>query len=141
MELPISIIVVLFIALIVGVLVVTFSQQTIGQAGTDLKGVTGGFSNNNANTNSPLIEVSSISPSQVAGLIDSCYSTSYGQSLGDRNCYIIHGTSSFDLGANSQTILSDLTQANASDVNIVPGSSNTVLINWVLSSSSVEVTT
>src|SRR3989338_8155804 len=87
MEMPIAIVITLFVGIAVALLVINFSSGIINQGNVQLKQ----FSLACEKDMDFFVDISSISPSEVANLADLCYQNNLGKYEGDRLCYILHG--------------------------------------------------
>ncbi len=123
MEMPIQIFITLFVLIVVGSLVIMFSQTLIDQAGYDVKN----FKAEDNGSGLNLLEVKSLDSSQVAALVEQCNSENYGQSLNTKTCYIVRSDTAFNIARSdvvsrlsSQDILSEDFEAQG----------KTIFIEW-----------
>jgi len=87
MEMPISIMIVLFVSIAVAILVLQFTGQVIGTGTAQMQR----FTLNCEENADFFIETAVLSPTQVAELVDACYSQNLGKYKGTTICYIMHG--------------------------------------------------
>ena len=135
MEMPIQVVITLFVAITVGALLIMFSETILSAAGID---VTDLFPAKQDEAED-VIEVNTITNSQVAALITSCYEKSYGKAPGTYVCYAIHADAVYAI--NSGGIMDKLPAELKDQVDIAEGNAKTVWIRWNFNDSKVEVTT
>ena len=87
MEMPISIMIVLFVSIAVAILVLQFTGQVIGTGTAQMQR----FTLNCEENVDFFIETAILSPTQVAELVDACYNQNIGKYNGTKICYIVHG--------------------------------------------------
>lgn len=133
MEMPIEVIITLFLVIMVGSLIVMFSQTILGNAENQLPKI------DSKTGETQILEVATITNSQIALLVDECYKTRFGKVFKDETCFIVHSSSSYQIGTTED--INALT-ANKSAlwraVNTADGV-NTVLIKWIFANTGVEV--
>ena len=132
MELPISTIIVFFVAIVVAVLVIGFAGDMLSKGKADLE-------------NNPLIEkksdedivleLSSITTQQVVPLAKKCKEQSIGKELNSRNCYILHGA----LATNNEQLKAQLPEDEGYYVEVSPSAGKTVYIRYDSLKNRIEV--
>jgi hypothetical protein len=131
MELPISTIITLFVAISVGILVITFAQNLLSKTPVVVPPPT-------ECKMGDLLEVKEIDETQIAPLVRACYGCSYGKALISQACYIVHSETPKAL--NAGTIKSAVADAVAGDKVVVSGvSSQTFYVKWNAADGTVEV--
>jgi hypothetical protein len=85
MELPIAVMVVLFVSIAVALLVINFAGQLIGMGQTELRKFTIGSEKADF-----FVETYAVTGSTVATLASQCYKDNLGKYGGDKICYILH---------------------------------------------------
>lgn len=131
MELPISTMVVFFVALIVAAIVIQFSTDLFGKSAQRID------ENpliKSAGDEEVILEVSSITSGQISSLAEKCYTQSATKSLKSKTCYVMHGK----LAANSEDVKSSLTDTQKYSVDLT-NAGNTVYIKYNTISNKVEV--
>lgn len=134
MEMPIQLIMTLFVVLIVGSLVILFSQNLLFNAEQGLPTL-GNYDKTKQGTQ--ILEVDSLSNAQIAFLVDECYSTRFGKVFKDETCFIVHSVAQAsvdndDINAKVSTegILGEVDEEDV----------KTVFINWNFFNTQVDVT-
>ncbi|MDO8624877.1 MAG: hypothetical protein Q7R47_02245 [Candidatus Diapherotrites archaeon] len=87
MEMPIQIIVVLFVSIAVSLLVLNFASNTFNQGQQQLRQYTLSCEKDT----DFFVDVAQLTPGQVASLAKDCYENNLGKYEGDHLCYIVHG--------------------------------------------------
>lgn len=132
MEMPIQLIIVLFVVTIVGAMIVLFSQSIIDQSHSQLNQF------NKDDPTSDFLDVASINDFQIAALVEECYNNHSGKSLNSETCFIIHsGSDAHPSKSGISTYLSD--PEILGEVEEVV--SKTFYIYWNISEGNVEVKT
>lgn len=120
MDLPITIIVVLFVSLIVGVTLIQFARNVILDAGEKIE---------NEENLERVIELQSVNPKQIAFLAEDCLNI---RELDKELCFVIHFKNSFDAGANVGSIVNEWTNEGNDikdlDVTGLKGNVNAIFI-------------
>jgi hypothetical protein len=117
----------------VGSLIVMFSQTILGNAENQLPKI------DSKTGETQILEVSTITNSQIALLVDECFKTRFGKVFKDETCFIIHSSSPYQIGTTGD--INALTENKSALWQTVPGASsvNTVLIKWIFANTGVEV--
>lgn len=87
MEIPIRIIITLFVALIVGIGVIGFSQTVI----KDSRSKVASFNMNEVDMTERIIEVDEITSVMLAGLAETCFNDNSNKNLEDGVCFVVFG--------------------------------------------------
>jgi hypothetical protein len=136
MEMPVQLIITLFIVLVVGTLVINFSQDLIGAGKNSILGFFGG--DKKPPTGADLIDVTSVSDREVVALIKECYNKNYGVNLHSGICFTVHSNEPYNIVPENLVAL-------VGDVNVLgnveKASVKTFFINWNVDKGKVEVKT
>ncbi len=132
MEMPVQVIIILFVVTLVGAMIVLFSQSLIDQSQNQLTEFTSKEKDNK------FLEVNSITNSQIAVLVDECYQKSFGEKINNETCFIIHGKNDFTPSENQ--IKQNLKNKEALG-EVTTETTKTIYINWNSLESKVEVKT
>ncbi len=132
MEMPIQIIITLFIAIAVGSMVLMFSGSLLDLSAEE-------FIPTPVDEDKKLIEVDSSSSAQLAILINNCYQKSFNEVFMNDTCYIVHSKEPFEI--NEANILGQSVLESIKDniVVIDNGQTNSARIYWNFSIGKVEV--
>ena len=133
MEMPIEVIITLFLVLFVGALIVMFSQTIIGNAENQLPTL------DSKAGGTQIIEVSSITNSQLGLLVDECFKTRFGKVFKEETCFIVHSSSPYQIRSTSD--INGYTSDKSALWGVIGSGTmvNTVLINWDFANTGVEV--
>ncbi len=131
MEMPIAIIITLFLGITVGGLAIFFTQNMLLNAQDQIIK----FTEKGEGALGALVEVKDITEGQVASLASSCNTLSLGKALNDQVCYIIHGETPKSL--NSAEVIAKA----GVNTTVTADSSKFFLIRWKSNDNLVEVTT
>ena len=133
MEMPIEVIITLFLVIFVGALIVTFSQTIIGNAENQLPTI------DSKAGGTQILEVSTITNMQIALLVDECFKTRFGKVFKDETCFIVHSSSSYQIGVTDDINASTTDKSALWKVSNENSNVNTVLIKWIFANTGVEV--
>ncbi len=133
MEMPIEVIVTLFIVLFVGTLIVMFSQTIIGSAQNQLP------TTDAKKGETQILEVSTVTNSQIGMLVDECYKTRFGKVFKQETCFIVHSSSSYQIGSSNDINGYTTNKTALGKVTGAGNTVNTVLIIWDFANTNVEV--
>jgi hypothetical protein len=133
MEMPIELIVTLMIVLVVGALIVTFSQTILGNAENQLPKLDA-----SKTQETQILEVATITNSQIAMLVDECFKNRFGKVFKQETCFIVHSDTAYKIGSvdDINALTSDKSALGRVDVGEMV---NTVLIIWDFANTNVEV--
>ncbi len=128
MEMPINVVITLFVGLLVGGLIVFFAQNIVFSSEQQfiefLDEEENGF-----------FDLKEITESQIGFLVKSCYEKSFGESLDNELCYIVHGESPAFLDSDKVFEFSGV------EAEVSNETSKFFLIEWNAKENIVEVTT
>lgn len=96
MELPIRIIVTLFVAVVIAIAVISFAGKMISNSKNKLYSLS-----DEEVSEDKIIEVDSISSSKLSALADQCYAANSAKSIESVTCYVIFG----DINADERSIV------------------------------------
>ncbi len=133
MEMPIQVFITMFIMVVVGSLVIMFSQGLIDRGNTNIDRI-----NPSDKPEDTIFDVKVITVSQIANLVDSCYRKNFAKSLGDARCFIIHGETSVSI--KKADVLAKLPDANML-WSVDENASKTFYVDWFSRQSKVVVKT
>ena len=94
MELPISVMIVFFVAIAVALLVLSFAGQIISQGDAQLRE----FTLECTTEADFFVESYAVDTTTIVRLADVCYRNNLGSYRGDKICYILHGVNSVNAG-------------------------------------------
>jgi hypothetical protein len=129
MELPINVVVTMFVGLLVGGLIVVFAQNVIFSSQMEFDETFKDKENNS------FFDLKQITDSQIALLAKSCYDKSFGHALESQLCFIVHGESPVSLDS------AKVKEVSGVEVNVSDDTSKFFLIKWNAKENVVEVTT
>jgi hypothetical protein len=86
MEMPISIMIVLFVSVAVAILVLQFAGNIISRGAEQIQQFT-----LNRDDVQFFVEVANISPTLISNYVQQCYADNLGKYSGNTVCYIVHG--------------------------------------------------
>lgn len=129
MEMPIQVIMTLFVVLIVGSLVILFSQNLLNEADAGLPKFDKG------SVEIQILEVDSVSSNQLGFLVDECYASRFGKVFKDETCFIVHSKNTY---AISQSGIAGAVEA---PLGVVDNgvSTKTIFVNWNFIDTKVDV--
>jgi hypothetical protein len=131
MEMPISVIITLFLAVTVGSMILLFGTDLLGKAKTPL--------DNQFNADdSRIIRQSSISDRQIASLIEQCYNESFGKAIKSEVCFAVTLDNDFEIKSSS---VSPLVKIDQNRFKVNDGKTSSFSIIWDFINSKVEVKT
>jgi hypothetical protein len=110
-----------------------FSQTIIGSAQNQLP------TTDSKKGETQILEVSTVTNSQIGMLVDECYKTRFGKVFKQETCFIVHSSSPYQIGSVNDI---NANTSNRSALGTVTGASttvNTVLIIWDFANTNVEV--
>jgi hypothetical protein len=131
MEMPIQMIITLFIVIAAGGMVLLFAQTTINRADNALPQL------DKDPKGEQVLEVASTTSTQIGFLIEECYKNSFGKIFKDQTCFIVHSASPYTVSeADIKSALS-----NNSILGTVDNGSGTktVYIKWNFGKSQIDV--
>ena len=131
MEMPIAIIITLFLETVIGGMTILFTQNMLLNSQEQILKIT----EKGEDGLGTLIDVKEITESQVASLAKSCSTISLGKALNDQVCYIIHGETPKSLDPAEVMAKAGVNTTVSGD------SSKFFLIKWKSNDGLVEVTT
>jgi hypothetical protein len=132
MELPIRIMITLFVALIVAMVIIGFSNKMINDAKEKVKDIGG----DELPEEDKIIEVTSVSNSQLASLAEDCFRKSQDM-LASEICYVVLGS----IDANEADIMDRLSILTEENVDIdLSSADNAVRIKYNAISDKIEIT-
>jgi hypothetical protein len=135
MEMPVQLIITLFIVLVVGTLVINFSQDLISSGKNSILSFFGGEKKQGG---ADFIDVTSVSDREVAALIKECYNKNYGVNLHSGICFTVHSKKVYNIVPQNLAAL-------IGDTNVLgdveSASVKTFFINWNVDKGKVEVKT
>lgn len=129
MEMPIQIMVVLFIALIIGGVVITFSEDSLFNSKQNLDAI---IDNSDLSDEEKIIEVNSISTNNLVSLVNQCFKDKEN-SLENNLCFVILG----DISTSCDEIKSEIENVNF-DCSF-DGSGNSIKISYNAPLNKIEV--
>lgn len=131
MEMPIRIIITLFVTVIVALTVITFTQKTISDARMKLHGY-----NEKEVEQNRIIETKDVTGPQLAALAETCYIENSGKNLQSDICFVVLGhisTTSSEIENSVKTIKKDRININ------LAGANNAVKIKYNALNDVVEI--
>ncbi|MBN2517749.1 MAG: hypothetical protein JXB14_02810 [Candidatus Altiarchaeota archaeon] len=131
MELPIQVMITMFVALTVAVVVIMFSQNLLQDAAKDIADI-GDYGDT---PEDKIVEVGTITSTQVANLVNQCYRQYSESALGDTLCYVVLGK--VEVTADAVISSSGLPEGKIS-INL-EGAQNALQIYYVIIGDKVEV--
>lgn len=132
MEMPIRIIITLFVAVVVGLAIISFADKVILDAKQDLEG----FNDDEVEDEDKIIDVTEVSSNSVAALASDCFEKNSAKSIESEMCYVLLG----DVKATESGI-EDAIRLNQSQYDIdLTGASNAVKIKYNVGLDIVEIT-
>lgn len=133
MEAPIQLIMTMFVVLLVGSLVILFSQNLLADAEQSLPKIKSEYKNEDG---VKILEVDSFTNQQIAFLVDECYNTRFEKVFKDEFCFIIHSS---DVGEIKKDAISNGLFKGEMLGSVEEGEHKTVLIKWNFFKTSVDV--
>jgi hypothetical protein len=121
MEMPIKVMVTLFVTIVVGFAVITFSRQIIDKSSSDIGQATIGAKSDEEQQK--LIELAILDTQQTIDLVEECYNRNHGVSLERTLCFMVMAKT-VDMGMDYNIIKANGEAMTGAVVN-VEGLSNT----------------
>ncbi len=132
MEMPIWAIMTLFIATVMGAMILMFGSQWMGRAGDDIGEVLP------EDKEDRFIRQATISNNQVANMIEACYNGSKGEALGDAMCFSVTLENRVSIDGNA---ISPLVGLDANSFSIMDNKTSSFSVIWNFVKGIVEVRT
>jgi hypothetical protein len=131
MDMPIKVMMTLFIALVVSSVIILFARNTVDDARRQMLDI--------GKTNPEKIVdkgTADVSASEIVYLAQSCYEAQKSQALSKELCYIVHGT----INTDKATVSSQLTSIGILNDVDFPSGTSTLLVYYNPADNKVKIT-